>query len=254
MLKPQKMVPFRAKRLSLFITLLSILAMAGGIIFLIVNQGEGFLPVSLVFAVAALVPFFASFEGRRPQARELVPIAVLSASAVVGRLVFLAIPSFQAATAIIIITGLAFGPQSGFITGALTALVSNIFAGQGLHTPWQMLAWGLCGCVAGLLRAPLLKNRLMLLAYGVVCGFVYGQFTNLMVIFGYTDRSLTAALLAMAASLPMDAVHAFANLLFLLLLAPSLLKVLSRVKKKYALFGEGGQPRGDSTQIKPASQ
>ena len=101
--------------------------------------------LGLLFLAISAVPFLLVFERRRPQARELVPIAVMSALAVVGRTVFsiVPLPNFKPCSAIIMITAIVFGPETGFLTGALTAFVSNFIFGQGPWTPWQMFTWGL---------------------------------------------------------------------------------------------------------------
>jgi energy-coupling factor transport system substrate-specific component len=105
---------------------------------------------SLVILVLAMVPFAVSFEGRRPQARELVVIAVMVAITVCGRAAFFMVPQFKPVVALVIIAGAALGPQSGFICGALSGFVSNFIFGQGPWTPWQMFGFGLIGCLAGL--------------------------------------------------------------------------------------------------------
>ena len=81
--------------------------------------------LGLLFLAISAVPFLLVFERRRPQARELVPIAVMSAIAVVGRTVFsiVPLPNFKPCSAIIMITAIVFGPETGFLTGALTAFV-----------------------------------------------------------------------------------------------------------------------------------
>ena len=96
--------------------------------------------LGLFFLLASAIPFILVFDKKRPQARELVPIAVMAAIAVVGRTVFeiIPLPNFKPCSAIIIITAVAFGPEAGFLTGALTAFVSNFIFGQGPWTPWQM--------------------------------------------------------------------------------------------------------------------
>ena len=95
-----------------------------------------------------MIPFFLAFEGRKPQARELTLLAVLCALAIAGRVVF-PIPHFKAVFAIIFIAAMAFGPESGFMVGAITAFASNFFYGQGPFTPWQMMAYGAGGMLAG---------------------------------------------------------------------------------------------------------
>ena len=98
---------------------------------------------SVLLMLYFMIPFFFMFEHRRPRARELVVIAVMCAIAVVSRAVFIWAPNFKPLVAVVIITGMAFGPESGFLTGAMAAFVSNFIFGQGAWTPWQMFAYGI---------------------------------------------------------------------------------------------------------------
>ena len=101
--------------------------------------------VSLLLLACAILPFFQLFERRKPQARELVTLAVLCAIAVAGRAAFYMLPQFKPVAAIVIIAGVCLGAQSGFLVGAVSAFVSNFFFGQGPNTPWQMFAFGIIG-------------------------------------------------------------------------------------------------------------
>ena len=95
--------------------------------------------LGLLFLLASAIPFILVFDKKKPQARELVPIAVMAAIAVVGRTVFeiIPLPNFKPCSAIIIITAVAFGPEAGFLTGALTAFVSNFMhIPQRMHSVW----------------------------------------------------------------------------------------------------------------------
>ena len=181
--------------------------------------------LGLLFLLASAIPFILVFDKKKPQARELVPIAVMAAIAVVGRTVFeiIPLPNFKPCSAIIIITAVAFGPEAGFLTGALTAFVSNFIFGQGPWTPWQMFTWGLVGFLAGILQnAGVFKGRsrrhfaaqwwdrlcpentnrgdllhfvrqltdhapLRLCLYGFLSGFLYGWIMNLYFIIGYVS-------------------------------------------------------------------
>ena len=116
-------------------------------------SGRAFYVTSTLVIVELLIPFFLAFEGRRPQARELVVLAVMCALAVAGR-VAIPIPSFKAIFGIIMIAGIAFGPESGFLVGAISALASNFFYSQGPYTPWQMMAYGAGGMLIGNFRIP----------------------------------------------------------------------------------------------------
>lgn len=109
--------------------------------------------LSIVVAVASLVLFFAGYEKNAPRLRDTMPVVVLAALAAAGRILFAPFPSFKPVSAIAIIAGAAFGRRSGFMVGALAALVSNFFFGQGPWTPWQMYGWGLIGYLGGVLAS-----------------------------------------------------------------------------------------------------
>ena len=115
--------------------------------------------LTLVVVLASIVVFFASYEASRPRLRDIMPTVVLAALAAAGRILFAPIPDFKPVSAIAIIAGVAFGRKSGFMVGALAALASNFFFGQGPWTPWQMYAWGLVGYGAGLLAMAPAKRR-----------------------------------------------------------------------------------------------
>lgn len=107
--------------------------------------------LSLAVVLVSLGVFFIGFEGVRPRMRDVMPTVVLAALAAAGRILFAPFPDFKPVSAIAIIAGVAFGRRSGFMVGALAALASNFFFGQGPWTPWQMYAWGLIGYLAGAL-------------------------------------------------------------------------------------------------------
>ena len=79
-------------------------------------------------------------------ARMVALVAALAALAALGRDAFAAVPDGKPITAIVLVTGVAFGPAPGFATGALAALASNVLLGEGPWTPWQMLGWGRSVC------------------------------------------------------------------------------------------------------------
>lgn len=110
---------------------------------------EHYMLISTVLLATAFIPFILLFEKRRPRAREVVLIAVMSAITAVSNLVCAYTVPFHAGTAMVIITGTALGPQAGFLTGALSRFVCNFFMGQGIWTPWEMFAWGLLGALSG---------------------------------------------------------------------------------------------------------
>lgn len=114
----------------------------------------------LTVILLTMAAFFLHFESRKPQARELVILAVLCALAVGSRAAFAAVPHFKPMLAIVMLTGIAFGPEAGFLCGAISGFASNFIFGQGPWTPWQMFAYGIAGLLAGLLAMwGVLKKR-----------------------------------------------------------------------------------------------
>ncbi|HIS40834.1 MAG TPA: ECF transporter S component [Candidatus Aphodovivens avistercoris] len=204
--------------------------------------------LSLVVVLGCLLAFFAGFEQSRPRLRDTMPIAVLAALAAAGRILFAPIPSFKPVSAIAIIAGAAFGRRAGFLVGALAALVSNFFFGQGPWSPWQMYGWGLVGWLGGVLSASGLfgrpeaegrqgaRGKVALLCYGFLSGPLYGVVLNLWSIVGfYHPETLGQAALVYAAAIPFDVTHGVATAVFLLALYVPWQRKLVRVKRKFGL-------------------
>ncbi len=193
--------------------------------------------LTVMTAVASLVVFFFCFERSRPGLRQVVPTAVLGALAAAGRILFAPLPNIMPVTAICIISGVVYGRRCGFMVGALAALISNFFFGQGLWTPWQMYAWGLIGYLAGVLADHgVFEHRVLLYVFGVVAAFAYGFILNSWYLIGYVDPiSIQTAALAYGGGIIIDINHAVATLVFLLLLYAPWRRKLERVRIKYAL-------------------
>ena len=197
--------------------------------------------VSVVASVVSLFLFFLSYEWGRPSLRETMPVVVLAALAAAGRIIFAPIPDVKPVSAICIVAGSVFGRQSGFMVGALAALVSNFFFGQGAWTPWQMYAWGLIGWLAGVLSAAgAFKGRWQIYAYGFASGLLYGLILNLWSLLGfYHPETFAEALVIWAAALPLDLVHSVATVGFLALLWAPWHRKLERLKTVYGLSAAG---------------
>jgi len=196
--------------------------------------------VSLLIILYAMLPFFLVFEKRRPQARELIVISVLAAIATAGRAAFFMLPQCKPVIAIVIITGVCFGAESGFLVGAVTGFVSDFFFGQGPWTPWQMFSFGIIGFLAGILfkRGILKKSRLSLCLFGWLSAFfLYGGIMDLSTVFTFTSEfSLGAVLAAYATGIWFNLVHATATAVFLFLLSEPMTEKLERIKIKYGML------------------
>lgn len=193
--------------------------------------------VTLAAAAAAVAVFFAGFESSRPALRQIMPTVVLGALAAAGRILFAPVPDFKPVSALCILAGAVFGRRSGFMVGALAALVSNFFFGQGPWTPWQMYAWGLVGYVAGVLAdRGWLARTPVLCSYGFLSGLLYGLLLNGWYIVGFVHPiTWPAVVAAYAVALPFDAVHGAATVVFLLVLYAPWRRKLERIKRKHAL-------------------
>lgn len=198
--------------------------------------GQGAL-LTVVVSLAAVGVFFASFETSKPGLRQIMPTVVLAALAAAGRMLFAPIPDFKPVSAICIIAGVVFGRRSGFMVGALAALVSNFFFGQGPWTAWQMYAWGLIGYAAGVLADRGLLERIpVVCTFGFSSALVYGLLLNGWYVIGFVHPlTLPAAALAFGAALPFDIVHGVATVVFLAALYVPWRRKLNRIKQKYDL-------------------
>ncbi|MFJ7648425.1 ECF transporter S component [Lysinibacillus sp. NPDC097279] len=194
--------------------------------------------ISLVIMILACIPFFLSFERRKPQPREILIIAVMSAISVAGRALFIVTPGFKPVAAITAITGFSLGAEAGFLTGAISALVSNMFFGQGPWTPFQMFMWGMIGFIAGLLgKTGVMHKKIPLIIFGISAGvfFSFG-----MDIWGtvsiYGVFSWEAYSLALTSAVPFTIIYAISNVIFLLLLTKPITEKLERIKNKYGIL------------------
>ncbi len=187
-----------------------------------------------------MLPFFFLFEARKPQARELVTIAVLCALAAASRVAFPFLPNFKPITAVVMIAGIALGPEAGFLTGAISAFASNFFLSQGPWTPWQMLSYGLGGFVAGLFfhNHPKWRHPLTLAVFGFVTVMtLVGPILDCCTIFTSVARiTWKTAALVFTQGIFMNLSHAAATAITMLLFAPALLEKLDRLKRKYGML------------------
>ena len=201
--------------------------------------GRKYYFISLLILLECTLPFFLIFEGRKPQVRELVLIAVLVALNVAGRAAFFMLPEFKPVVAMTILAGVAFGGETGFLVGAMTMLVSNMFFSQGVWTPWQMFAMGIIGWLSGVLyrKGVLRRDRLSLCIFGVIAStIVYGGIMNPASALMWSNTINSKILLSYyLTGVPIDLVRAMATFVFLWLGAEPMLEKLDRIKTKYGL-------------------
>ena len=178
-------------------------------------------------AAALVVAGVAWFESGTDSTRELGVIATLAAAAAAGRVLFAAVPGVQPVTVIAIVAGASLGLRAGVATGALAAFVSNLFLGQGIWTPQQMLGWGACGAVGALL-APFLRNRWVLAAVAAVLGFAFSVSMDVWLWYGFSPHTFAALAAVTGRGLWFDVSHAAGNVMIALAAGPELRRMLDR--------------------------
>ena len=196
--------------------------------------------ISLLIVLETLLPFFAMFENRKAEAREIVLISVLCALGVAGRIAFFMVPEFKPLLAVVILSGICLGGEVGFLVGAMTAFVSNFFFGQGTWTQWQMFALGIIGFLAGVLfqKGILKKTKLTISAFGFFSALViYGGIMNPASVFMVTANPTKAMIYSsFLMGLPIDMVHALSTSFFLWFLSEPFIEKIERIKTKYGIL------------------
>ncbi|MCR5702642.1 MAG: ATP-binding cassette domain-containing protein [Lachnospiraceae bacterium] len=194
--------------------------------------------ISLLLIVEGVGAFLAGFEHGKPRLKEIITVAAMAAITALSRAAFYMVPAVKPMAAFTIISGVALGGTDGFIVGALSMLVSDIFFGQGPWTPWQMFAMGLLGLVAGLIFNRIADKdkdiRIKISVYGLLAVLViYGGIMNPASVLMYQENVSWKMLLASyAPGIPIDIIHAVSTFIFLMIGAKPMLEKLQRVKRK----------------------
>lgn len=199
--------------------------------------GRQYTFIAFAVVILSFIPFVLKFENdERITAVRMVLIAVMTTLSVVGRFAFSYVPFFKPVAAFVIITGVYLGAESGFMCGALSAVISNFIFGQGAWTPFQMFAWGMIGFFAGLLGKALIKYPVALYFYGALSGVAYSLFLDTWTTM-YIDGTFNFSryLTLITAAVPVTVVYVVSNVLFLVLLFRPVGKRLERMTIKYGL-------------------
>ena len=186
--------------------------------------------LAVLLAALALLAAGAAWLERDPgSVKDLTLVATLGGLAAAGRVLFAPVPGVQPVTVLVAAAGVALGPRRGFAVGAVAALASNFFLGQGPHTPWQMLAWGGCGLLGGLVRS-LVRERVpfALLCFGL--GFAYGVPMDLWHWYGFLQDAPVSVVLGLG--LGFNVAHAIGNAAIALVAGPELRRVLERYDRR----------------------
>ena len=185
----------------------------------------------LLVALALVVAGFVWLEEGPGSAKEVALVAVLGGAAAAGRVLFAAVPGVQPVTVIVVAAGAALGARVGFAVGAVAALVSNFYLGQGIWTPWQMLAWGGCG-VVGALAAGLIRRRWAFAALCFALGFAFSAALDLWHWYSFWPHTSEAFTVVYARGIWFSAAHAIGNVVFAMVIGPELRRLLERYGRR----------------------
>ncbi|MBD0348507.1 MAG: ECF transporter S component [Thermoleophilia bacterium] len=185
----------------------------------------------LLAALSLLVAGAAWLEAGPDSAKEIALVATLAAVAAAGRVLFAAVPGVQPLTVTAVAAGAALGARAGAAVGAIGALVSNFFLGQGVWTPWQMLGWGACGA-AGALLAPLLRRRLPFALACCALGFAFSSFMDLWLWWSFWPHTGAALVSVFSAGVWFSAAHAAGNVAIALAAGPELRRMVERYGRR----------------------
>ena len=211
---------------------------------------------ALLVLGAALVVGFTWYERTQPTSRMLALVATLAALAALGRIAFAPIPNVKPTTDIVLIAGFALGAAPGFVVGALAALASNLVFGQGPWTPWQMVAWGLCG-VLGAVLGRMTGRQIGRVPLALACGgagLLFGAIMDgsVWVTYGAGQQTLGQYLAISATSLPFNLAHAAGNIAFCLAFGPVLVRALTRYRDRLDVRWTDAPTAPAGTAVTPA--
>lgn len=194
--------------------------------------------VSIIVMIITNLVFFISFERTKPRPKDILPLVVICCGASLGRVIMAAIPQVQPVTALVIIAGSVYGCRRGYVTGALCALVSNLFLGQGPWTIFQMTAWGSIGFLAGLIgkRAKMLEERQqtkLFAVYGFLAAFLFSIITDFSTISYLGENvNLPSVIAVYVAGITFNIGHGIFNFILLMFLYGSISRKLKRIQRK----------------------
>lgn len=195
--------------------------------------------ISILIVLLACVPGFYKYEKSDTNMLLIVLIAVLAALSIVGRIVFAPVPFFKPVSAIVILTGLYLGSEEGFLVGALAAIGSNIFYGQGPWTPFQMFSWGLIGFISGIpyISKKCRQSNWYLSVLGTLTAIFFTLIMDLWSTLNFQDISFARYGVLLVKALPITGIYIVSNIVFLLVLKEPIGNMLERIQQKYGIKG-----------------
>lgn len=204
----------------------------------ILNSNNGLINITInlvIYIGLFFMVLLLRLQERTLNSKEITFIAIYSAFTSLARIPFVVIPGFQPCTYLIFCAGYVFGPLIGFLIGANTAWISNIFLGQGPWTIYQIFGWGLIGIVGSIMKRFFRQspNKLTLAIIGFILGFIYGWLLNFSWLVFFPPITWEKLILFNLNSLFFDFSHALANFLFLFYFGSRTIIILERYKTRF---------------------
>lgn len=229
------------KRGAKIITLVALLASLVGVILwqILLADSVNYYITSVAILLLSMVPFLVSFEAKSITAREVTLVATLIALAVVSRSAFYLIPQVKPIAAVVIVSAICLGAERGYIIGAMSMFVSNFQFGQGYWTPFQMVAMGIVGLLAGLIFKVIKKNRINMALVGFVLVFIfYGLIVDAStVLMTYGENPTLSGVLAIYGyGVPFSATFGATTAVFLFVFGEAFIKKIDRVNTKFGII------------------
>lgn len=223
------------------IALLALCISIVGVVFwqMLLADNVSFYITSVAVLILSMLPFFVSFEVKKTTSREISLIATLIAIAVASRAAFYLIPQVKPIAAVVIVSAVCLGAERGFVVGAFSAFISNFIFGQGFYTPFQMVALGAVGLIAGIIFKLIKTNKWSLAIVGfVLASAVYGCIVDLSTVLMMYGNSINlgSLLSVYGAGVPFSLVFGTSTAVFLFIFGMPFIKKIERINTKYNLI------------------
>jgi len=209
--------------------LLATIVIVSAVVF---NGSQSYVWASSSVALLSVLFFAVGYEKKKTGTRRMMISAAMIALSVIGRF----IPVFKPVTALTVIGAVYLGPEAGFLIGSMSALISDFYFGLGPWTPFQMLAWGVIGLIAGVFPFRIAKSRPFMLVYSAISGVAFSMIMDTWTAIWITEGFSLAVYGAMLiSSLPYMLLYVVSNVIFILLAAKPIGEKLERMKIKYGV-------------------
>ncbi len=237
----EKSAPKNKGKLSLIVSLIVAIVLIPATLIVSYLLGDrNYYIASIIIVILVMVPFFVSFESKKFDARYLAIMAVLIAIVIISRVAFFWLPSFKPMAGIIILIAMSFGPQAGFMCGAISMLISNFIFGQGPWTPWQMFCYGIIGLIAGILAKSKIFSQKHIIRTSIISFFMIVILSGIILdtnslLWLSSTVNWASALTFYVAGIPMNIISGIAGGLTVFILMKPFFAIINRLRDKYGV-------------------